>query len=256
MSQPINFLDTNQLIALLEQWMNQQGNGQGQSYGNGNQQYQGWGQKVPPPSQGDLGITPSAKMENQESLGSDAEQRVPPAPSSSNGNQVVQTGTGKGHFFNVKNDSTETKTFAFSANSSKEAGYSNNTLAVMTLKPGETGTFESGDDVPGIRISSSGPNGETNPDQVLFEDTVEKDPMGSGDIVHNPDVSRVAGNVGYNGKMEYITINDGTRTIGDGTTTGSYINWNDDENPNRTTNPMNMALDRSNTYNIVFSDNI
>ncbi len=170
-----------------------------------------------------------------------------------NSSQVVQTGTGTGQYYNVTNNTDRAQTFAFTSGSSNTSGYSGNTNALMTLQPGETGTFESGANVPGIRINTSGANGETNGNEALYEDTVETNPMGSG-IVHNPDVSDVAGNLSYDGKAQKITVNDGTRTIGDGTTTGVYDYATEDTDTNSATNPMNMALDPSNTYNIVFSD--
>jgi len=171
-----------------------------------------------------------------------------------NSGQTVETGTGTGQFYVVTNNTGQTQTFAFSSNSNAQTGASNNMIALMTLASGQTGTFESGSDVPGIRIQTSGPNGETNPNQALYEDTVEVNPMGGGGIVHNPDVSDVAGNLGYDGKVQNITVNDGTRTIGNGTTTGAYQYATQDTDPNSATNPMNMALDPSNTYYIVFSE--
>lgn len=167
--------------------------------------------------------------------------------------QLVSTGTGNGHYFNVVNNTDRPQTFAFSSNSSNTSGYSNNINATMTLQPGETGTFESGSNVPGIRINSSGPNGETHGNEALYEDTVEQNPMGGG-VVHNPDVSDVAGKSSYDGRPQRIAVSDGTRWIGDGTETGVYDYDVEDKDPNRATNPMNMALDPSNTYTIVFSD--
>jgi|GEM_PF-5206619 len=175
-------------------------------------------------------------------------------PGSSSSGQTVSTGTGTGQFYVITNNTGQTQTFAFSANSNAQTGASNDILSLMTLGPGQTGTFVSGPDVPGIRIQTSGPNGQTNPNQALYEDTVETNPMGGGAIVHNPDVSDVAGNVGYDGKVQNITVNDGTRTIGNGTTTGAYQYATQDTDPNSATNPMNMALDPSNTYQIVFSE--
>ncbi|MCA1325572.1 hypothetical protein [Herbaspirillum sp. alder98] len=173
--------------------------------------------------------------------------------SSPQGTQLVSTGTGNGHFFNVTNNTDREQTFAFSSNSSNTSGYSNKIDALMTLKPGETGTFEAGDDVPGIRINTSGPNGETNGNETLYEDTIQTNPMGGG-IVHNPDVSNVAGKLSYDGRPQLITVSDGTRTIGDGTETGVYDYDIEDQDPNRATNPMNMALNPASTYDIVFSD--
>lgn len=76
--------------------------------------------------------------------------------------------------------------------------------------------------------------------------------MGSGRVVHNPDVSAVDGTVGYDGQTERITVSDGTRMIGHGTTTGVYDYDTEDTDPNRETNPMNMALNPATTYDIVF----
>lgn len=167
--------------------------------------------------------------------------------------QLVSTGTGNGHYFNVVNNTDRPQTFAFSSNSSNTSGYSNTINAVMTLQPGQTGTFESGSDVPGIRINSSGAKGETHGNEALYEDTVEQNPMGGG-VVHNPDVSDVAGKLSYDGRPQRIAVSDGTRWIGDGTETGVYDYDVEDKDPNRATNPMNMALDPSNSYTIVFSD--
>lgn len=184
----------------------------------------------------------------------DAPEKTSASPGAPSGSgKVVSTGTGSGHFFNVTNNTDREQTFAFSSNSSNTSGYSNHVNAVMTLKPGETGTFEAGDNVPGIRINTSGPNGETHGNEALFEDTIEQNPMGGG-VVHNPDVSDVAGKLSYDGRPQRITVNDGTRSIGDGTETGVYDYDVEDTDPNRATNPMNMALDPASTYSIVFTD--
>lgn len=167
--------------------------------------------------------------------------------------QLVSTGTGTGHYFNVTNNTDRAQTFAFSSNSSNTSGYSNNVNAVMTLQPGETGTFEAGDNVPGIRINTSGPNGETHGNEALYEDTIGVNPM-DGRIVHNPDVSNVDGKLSYDGRPQRITVSDGTRSIGDGTETGVYDYDVEDRDPNPATNPMNMALDPATSYSIVFSD--
>jgi hypothetical protein len=178
----------------------------------------------------------------------------PAGSTSTSDGQTISTNTGTGQFYVITNSTGQTQTFAFSANSNAQTGASNDIFALMTLGPGQTATFESGPNVPGIRIQTSGADGQTNPNQALYEDTVETNPMGGGDIVHNPDVSDVAGNVGYDGKVQNITVNDGTRTIGNGTTTGAYQYATQDTDPNQATNPMNMALDPSNTYHIVFSE--
>lgn len=167
--------------------------------------------------------------------------------------QLVSTGTGTGHHFNVTNNTDREQTFAFSSNSSNTSGYSNNINAVMTLKPGETGTFEAGDNVPGIRINTSGANGQAHGNETLYEDTIEPNPMGGG-IVHNPDVSNVDGKLSYDGRPQRMTVSDGSRSIGDGTETGVYDYDIEDKDPNRATNPMNMALNPAVSYSIVFSD--
>jgi hypothetical protein len=157
--------------------------------------------------------------------------------------QTVGTGTGNGQFYNVTNNTGKTQTFVFSSEGKP--------LATMTLKAGETGTFESGPKTPGIRIATSGPNGETNPNQVLYEDNVETLP--DGRVVHNPDVSNVDGKVGYQGDPQDITVFDGTHAFGKGTTTGSY-DYPTEDTIGGDTNPMIMAQDPSSTYDIVFSN--
>jgi len=125
----------------------------------------------------------------------------------------------------------------------------------MTLQPGQEGTFTAGNNVPSIRIQTSGPNGETNANQALFEDNITPNPLNPSQIVHSPDVSDVAGTVGYDGKPQSIEFTDGTKSAGDGTTAGIYpLNQpNADNNPNSATNPMNMALDPATTYTVTFS---
>jgi hypothetical protein len=173
----------------------------------------------------------------------------------SDGGPVVDTGTGTGQAYHVRNDTGETQYFTFSAGSDQYSGYSGDVKAVMKLEPGQTGTFVGGSDVPGIRINTSDANGNSHMNQSLFEDTAEThNSMSPGTQFHNPDISDVAGNVGFNGQREYITVNDGSRTIGDGQATGAYMYDIQDRDPNRATNPMNMALDKSNEYYIDFSN--
>ncbi|EJM95471.1 hypothetical protein [Herbaspirillum sp. YR522] len=241
--------------------------GQGQNQGYDNGDLDG---SFPPPTfverkaaSGD--ITDSQPQPTGQDTPQDTPQTTPTQPAANDpvsgqpgvspqSTQHVSTGTGTGHFFNVTNNTDREQTFAFSSNSSNTSGYSNKIDAVMTLKPGETGTFEAGDNVPGIRINTSGPNGETHGNEALYEDTIETNPMGGGGIVHNPDVSNVAGKLSYDGRPQKITVSDGTRTIGDGTETGVYDYDVEDTDPNRATNPMNMALNPASSYDIVFSD--
>jgi hypothetical protein len=165
-----------------------------------------------------------------------------PGPAS-NTSKIVQTGTGSGQFFNVTNNTGKDQTFVF-----KSEG---RVLATMTLKAGQTGTFEAGPNTPGIRIQTSGPNGETNPNQSLYEDHLE---IRDGKVTHNADISNVDGRVGYDGNREYITATNGKRVFGDGTTMGTY-DYDIEDQVSGSSNPMQMAWDNeSNTYNIVFSN--
>jgi len=167
-----------------------------------------------------------------------------------NDGQLVQTGTGTGHFFNVTNNTHKKdaagnevgQTFVFQSNGV--------VLGKMYLKPGETGTFECGPNTPGIRITTSGANGETNGDQTLFEDNIANG-------IHSADSSYVAGRFGYDGRPLGLKGNDGSggHAFGDGSMIGSY-DYDVEDQVIGPTNPMQLGQDTSNTYNLSFYDPI
>lgn len=174
--------------------------------------------------------------------------------SSDSGGKVVQTGTGTSEKFNVVNNTSHTETLAFSSDSSKESGYSGNVNAVMTLKPGEKGTFVAGQ-VTGERIEASNANGDVHADEALFEDSTETNPMTGQGVVHNPDISDVDGKKDYNGNSINMKLDDNQgKVAGNGTTAGAYMYPTQDTDPNSATNPMNMALDSSRNYTITLTD--
>lgn len=160
--------------------------------------------------------------------------------------QLHETGTGTGQFFNVTNNTGREQTYVFQSKGVP--------LAVMTLQDGETGTFEAGPNTPEIRITTSDAQGRTNPNQLLFEDHIE---IRDGKVFHNPDFSKVDGILGYDGRPLAVTGNDGIggHVFGDGTTTGSY-DYDIEDQVTGPTNPMSLAQNPSNTYNLVFYDPI
>ncbi|MGI4857284.1 MAG: hypothetical protein ACRYHA_10320 [Janthinobacterium lividum] len=153
--------------------------------------------------------------------------------------QVLQTGTGSDKTFNYTNNTDRTESVRYSVKG--------DTKATMTLKPGETGSFVAGSGDIGVRISPSDAQGNTHPDEVLYEDGGAGNGQSAG--AGNPDVSKVDGDKDFNGHASKLTItlSDG-RTAGDGDAIRAYMNPTDDAAA------MGLAGDASKTVNIVQSD--
>lgn len=153
--------------------------------------------------------------------------------------QVMQTGTGTDKTFNYTNDTNREESITYSDKDSKKA--------TMTLEPGETGTFIGGSSDMGVRISPSDAQGNTHPNEVLYEDGGAGNGQASG--VGNPDVSKVDGDADFNGVASNmtVTLSDGS-TAGDGDKIRAYQNSTDDAAA------MGLAGNASKTVNIVQSD--
>lgn len=174
--------------------------------------------------------------------GSAAQAAAPGAQNSSS--QVVDTGTGKGQTYNAHNDTNRVQNYLYSdANGHK---------AVMQLQPGQFGSFTGGNNQPGIRIQSCGPNGETRSpaNQALAELGSQMTAKGP---VNNPDVSNVDGNLSYDGRGTNIEISNNLGQKVGNLTGDAYRNWNDDTKQDPS-NPMTMAQTSANTFDIHFSD--
>lgn len=153
--------------------------------------------------------------------------------------QVMNTGTGDDKTFNYTNNTGRTESVSCSVQGGNKA--------TMTLKPGETGSFVAGSGDIGVRISPSDAQGNTHPDEVLYEDGGAASGQSAG--AGNPDASKVDGNKDFDGNASNmtITLSDG-RTTGDGDAIRAYMNPTDDAAA------MGLAGDASKTVNIVQSD--
>lgn len=153
--------------------------------------------------------------------------------------QTMNTGTGNDKTFNVTNDTNRTESFTYSVQGSNKA--------TMTLAPGQTGTFTAGSGDIGVRISPSDANGNTHPNEVLYEDGGAGNGQAAG--AGNPDISKVDGNKDFGGNAENmtVTLSDG-RTAGDGDAIHAYQYPTDDAAS------MGLAGDTSKTVNITMSD--
>ncbi len=149
--------------------------------------------------------------------------------------KVVEVGTGTDATYHVTNNTAREQSFTYSVGDTK---------ATVTLQPGETGTFLAGSGDVGERISPSDAQGNTHPDEKIFEN-------GAGGMVagaQNADISAVDGQVDFTGQAINMTValSDG-RTAGDGQTIRAYQNPTDDSAA------MGLAGDTSKTFNIVVS---
>ncbi|WP_116135311.1 hypothetical protein [Trinickia diaoshuihuensis] len=153
--------------------------------------------------------------------------------------QVLNTGTGNDKTFNVTNNTSRPESFTYSVQG--------NNKATMTLQPGQTGTFVAGSGDIGVRISPSDANGNTHPNEVLYEDGGADNGQATG--AGNPDVSKVDGNKDFDGNAMNmtVTLSDG-RTAGDGDAIRPYMYSTDDAAA------MGLAGDPSKTVNVVMSD--
>ncbi|WP_175012055.1 hypothetical protein [Burkholderia lata] len=153
--------------------------------------------------------------------------------------QTVHTGTGDDKTFNVTNNTNRPESFTYAVQGQNKA--------TLTLAPGQTGTFVGGSHDIGVRISPSDANGNTHPDEVLYEDGGADNGQASG--AGNPDVSKVDGDKDFAGNHENmtVTLSDG-RTAGDGDAIRPYMYSTDDAAA------MGLAGDPSKTVNIVMSD--
>ncbi|MGS0891232.1 hypothetical protein ACVBGC_01530 [Burkholderia stagnalis] len=153
--------------------------------------------------------------------------------------KVVNTGTGNDKTFNVTNSTSRPESFTYSVQGQNKA--------TVTLQPGQTGTFVAGSGDIGVRISPSDANGNTKPNEVLYEDGGADNGQASG--AGNPDVSKVDGDKDFAGNDENmtVTLSDG-RTAGDGDAIRPYMYSTDDAAA------MGLAGDPSKTVNIVMSD--
>ncbi|PMS14919.1 hypothetical protein C0Z18_29665 [Trinickia dabaoshanensis] len=153
--------------------------------------------------------------------------------------QVLNTGTGNDKTFNVTNNTSGPESFTYSVQG--------NNKATMTLQPGQTGTFVAGSGDIGVRISPSDANGNTHPNEVLYEDGGADNGQAAGE--GNPDVSKVDGNKDFNGNAMNMTVTlSNGRTAGDGDAIRPYMYSTDDAAA------MGLAGDPSKTVNIVMSD--
>ncbi|MGH8778381.1 hypothetical protein [Paraburkholderia sp.] len=153
--------------------------------------------------------------------------------------QTINTGTGSDKTFNFTNDTNRTQSFTYSVQGANKA--------TMTLAPGQTGTFTAGSGDIGVRISPSDANGNTHPNEVLYEDGGADNGQTTG--AGNPDISKVDGNKDFGGNAENmtVTLSDG-RMAGDGDAIRAYMNPTDDAAA------MGLAGDPSKTVNITMSD--
>ncbi|WP_347557324.1 hypothetical protein [Robbsia sp. KACC 23696] len=153
--------------------------------------------------------------------------------------EVMDTGTGDDKTFNYTDDTARAESITYSVDGAKKG--------TMTLQPGETGTFIAGSEDEGVRISPSDAQGNSNTNEVLYEDGGAANGQAAG--AGNPDVSKVDGDKDDNGIATNmtITLSDG-RTAGDGDAIRAYQNPTDDAAA------MGLAGDASKTVNIVQSD--
>lgn len=153
--------------------------------------------------------------------------------------QVLNTGTGTDKVYNVTNATHREQSFTYSTNGANKG--------TITLKPGETGAFVAGSADLGVRITPSDSNGNTHPNEILYEDGGSDNGQPGG--VGNPDVSKVDGNKDFYGLPVnmVITLSNG-RTAGDGEAIRPYLYPTDDAAA------MGLAGDPSKTVSIVLSD--
>ncbi|WP_219139150.1 hypothetical protein [Burkholderia catarinensis] len=153
--------------------------------------------------------------------------------------KVANTGTGNDKTFNVTNNTNRPESFTYSVQGQNKA--------TLTLAPGQTGTFVGGSHDIGVRISPSDANGNTRPNEVLYEDGGADNGQASG--AGNPDVSKVDGDKDFAGNDENMTVTlSNGRTAGDGDAIRPYMYSTDDAAA------MGLAGDPSKTVNIVMSD--
>ena len=115
------------------------------------------------------------------------------------------------------------------------------------MQPGETGAFVAGSGDLGVRISPSDAQGNTHPDEVLYEDGGADNGQGTG--AGNSDISKVDGGKAFAGRAMKmtVTLSDG-KTAGDGDAIRPYLYSTDDAAA------MGLAGDPSKTANIVLSN--
>ncbi len=192
-------------------------------------------------------VPPSAGSTASLSAGSAATPSVDgtvPAADSAVSSATVDTGTGTGQSYHVHNDTDRDQYFLYSDSSGHKA--------VTEVKAGQVGTFTGGDNQPGIRIQTCGLNGETRSpaNQALFEAGTQTT---ANDVVNNPDVSDVDGNLSYDGHGTDIEIQNNLGQKVGNLTGDAYRNWNDDTKTD-TSNPMTMAQTRATQFDITFTD--
>ena len=153
--------------------------------------------------------------------------------------QVIHTGTGDDKTFNFTNNTGKAQSVTYSVKGQNKG--------TLTLQPGQTGAFVAGSGDEGVRISPSDAQGNTHPDEVLYEDGGAGNGQAAG--AGNPDISKVDGNKDFSGAAMNmtVTLSDGRRA-GDGDTIHAYQYPTDDAAS------MGLAGDPSKTANIVMSD--
>ncbi|MBN3728699.1 hypothetical protein, partial [Burkholderia sp. Ac-20379] len=153
--------------------------------------------------------------------------------------KVVNTGTGDDKTFNVTNDTNRPESFTYSVQGQNKG--------TITLQPGETGSFKASSADIGVRISPSDANGNTKPNEVLYEDGGADNGQAAG--AGNPDISKVDGNKDFGGNATNMTVtmSNGGKA-GDGDAIHAYANPTDDAAS------MGLAGNTSKTANIVLSD--
>ena len=158
--------------------------------------------------------------------------------------RTVDTGTGVGQTYVVHNATDRDQSFLYSDASGHKA--------VMQLKAGEAGAFTGGNNQPGIRIQTCGPDGETRSpaNQALFEAGSQTTAQG---VVNNPDVSDVDGNLSFDGRGTDIEISNNLGKRVGNMSGNAYRNWNDDTKGG-SSNPMTMAQTPATKFDIYFSD--
>ncbi|MEQ5842549.1 hypothetical protein N0A02_24165 [Paraburkholderia acidicola] len=192
----------------------------------------------PPPASNPPGGSPGSAPGLTNNAGGVAQAGAVNGVSSAS-TQTMNTGTGNDKTFNVTNNTNRTESFTYSVQGANKA--------TMTLAPGQTGTFTAGSGDIGVRISPSDANGNTHPDEVLYEDGGAGNGQAAG--AGNPDISKVDGNKDFAGNAENmtVTLSDG-RTAGDGDAIHAYQYPTDDAAS------MGLAGDTSKTVNVVMSD--
>ncbi|WP_414450159.1 hypothetical protein AB4851_31175 [Burkholderia sp. 22PA0099] len=153
--------------------------------------------------------------------------------------KVVNTGTGDDKTFNVTNDTNRPESFTYSVQGQNKG--------TITLQPGQTGSFKASSADIGVRISPSDANGNTKPNEVLYEDGGADNGQGTG--AGNPDISKVDGNKDFGGNASNMTVtmSDGGKA-GDGDAIHAYAYSTDDAAS------MGLAGNTSKTANIVMSN--